>query len=545
MRHAGGIDVDALLKLSPEEQRQKLLAAKRLLAIGEARKSTGLLRYIQLMKPDPEDVEDPDLSTYKVAQHHRLLAEALTKVIMRQNLRLAISMPPQHGKSEIASRSTPAFIAGQYPWANIMMGTYNQDFANEFGEDVRAQLVSSIYRQIFPNTRLRTGSKAKDHMVTTAGGKLSFLGRGGSGTGRPADFFIIDDPIKDAKEAGSLTIRDDVWNWFTRVANTRCHSLSAQVIIQTRWSDDDLIGRLMDPSNPKYDPEVAKQWVYINIPAIMDDARIAAALGKKLGDALWPERFSVALLETARRMDPVGFSALYQGRPTPLEGAFYKAENIHTYELNELPQNLRRYGSGDLAVSPEIHADHSCVGNWGVDESDTLWLLPELYWAKKSADASVEQIIDYAKAYSWLTFFAEKGVIDRSVGPFLRKRMQERGTYFAIETFASSTDKATRSVAIRGRMAMGKVRFPRFAPWWQRAKEQLLKFTGTGDDTEDDFCDMIAEMGLGMGDQIKAGTPDDGSNVVKFPKVGTFGWTVQAAKEERRRERRAESLGGW
>jgi predicted phage terminase large subunit-like protein len=525
------MDIRALQKLTPAQQREQLIAAKRILAIEEARSPDGLLPFTRLMKPDPEDVEDPDLSMYQVAPPHRLLAQALTKVVKRENLRLMISMPPQHGKSDMGSRSAPAFIAGQYPWANIMMGTYNQDFANEFGDDVRALLQSPIYHQIFPNTRLRTGSKAKDHMVTTAGGKFSFLGRGGSGTGRPADFFLIDDPIKDAKEAGSLTIRNDVWDWFTRVANTRCHSLSAQVIIQTRWSDDDLIGRLVDPSNPHSDAEIAKHWTYINIPAIMDNEDIARALGKEIGDALWPERFGLPLLENARRMDPVGFSALYQGRPTPLEGAFYKAENIHTYQRGQLPGNLRIYGSGDLAVSPEIYADHSAVGNWGLDENDDLWLLPELYWEKKSADESVEQIIDFGKQYKWLTFFGEKGVIDRSVGPFLRKRMQERGVHFHIETFPTTGSKATRSTSIRGRMAMGKVHFPGFAPWWTRAKEQLLKFTGSGDDTEDDFADMIGMIGQGMGDQIKASAPSDKGNVI-YPKVGTFGWTVARAKQE-------------
>lgn len=523
---------------------REIHAMHRLIATQKAR--DGLLAFTQLMMPDPEDQENPEASLYRPAVVHRVIAEAIERVESGKILRLLLSVPPQHGKSTLASRAGPAWIIGRKPHRNIMLGTYNQDFANEFGDDVRAIMQQPEFAQVFPHANLRAGSKAKDHMVTSLKGKLSFLGRGGSGTGRPADFFFIDDPIKDAKEAESVTIRNDVWQWFTRVVYTRCHTLSAIVVIQTRWSEDDLIGRLIDPQNPHYNAEEAKKWTYINIPAMFDDPRdddLAKALGKKRGDVLWPERFSREHLESAKALNPYAFSALYMGRPTPPEGAFFKVDMLHGYRsINELPHDMTMYGSCDLAVSPERDADKSCVGTWGIDHEGTLWLLPDLYWERKSADQSVEEIITRAKSARWLTLAGEKGVIERAVGPFLRKRMEERGYYFHVESFSRTRNKADHAVSIRGRMAMGKVKFPLFASWWPAARDQLLKFSGVAGN-EDDFVDMLANMGEFVDRQIPGSVVvERKENVVK---VGTFAWIKKMDKHKRERELRVANRRGF
>ena len=529
-----------------EQARRQMQAVELALAAAESRQS--LVKFMQFIMPDPNRADEPTASLYKVAPHHRLLGEALEDVFSGKNLRLCISIGPQHGKSQMASRGFPAWAIGRKPHMNIMLGTYNQDFANEFGSDVRDIALSSRFKLAFPEFSFRSGSKAKDHMVTYHGGKLSFLGRGGAGTGRPADLFLIDDPLKDAKEAESPTIRNDVWEWFTKVAYTRCHAASAIVIIQTRWHEDDLIGRLTDPTNPYYNAEEAARWTYINIPTLFDDPRdepIAKALGIEMGQPLWPERFSKDHLLSARRLNPIGFSALYQGRPTPPDGAFYKSDMFYGYNLSELPKNLTKYGSGDLAVSPERNADSSVIANWGVDKDGVAWLLPELYWQKKAADETVEQLIDFADRYQWLTFAGEKGVIDRAIGPFLNKRMQERGKYFHIEKFPTVGNKAARSLSIRGRMAQGKVRFPTFAPWWPAAREQMLKFTGSGGDREDDFCDTLGLFGQLL-DIVLAGRGEVATvKQDKVVQIGTLRWIKEQDKHRRESETRAKARKGF
>lgn len=519
-----------------------MLLVRRMIAAKSAANS--LLSFARYTMPDPEDVENPDVSLYQVAAHHRLIAEAVEKFERGEWLRVCLSIPPQFGKSEIISRRGISWILGRRPYLNIMFGTYNQDFANEFGDDVRTIVQSPEFKQVFPRCQLRPGSKSKDHMVTTQRGKLSFLGRGGSGTGRPADRFVIDDPIKDAKEASSLTIRDDVWNWFTKVVYTRCHAASGIFIVQTRWDEDDLIGRLTDPSNPHYVKEVADKWVYINVPAIIDDEKIAEALGKKVGESLWPERFSLDHLESARALNPVGFSALYQGRPTPLEGAFFKQAHLHTYDIGELPREGNMYLSGDLALSLD-QGDHSCVGNWRLCKDGNLWLLPDLYWKQKLADESVEEVVGFIKTHRPLRGFWEKGQIAKAVGPFLEKRMMEEGAYTVMEALSAAGSKGAKAVSIRGMMAAGRVRFPRFAPWWPKAREQLLKFTGEGD-KEDDFVDMCSQVGQGLMKQVStAPRKVEKSNVIE---IGTMRWVLAESNRQKRLDeaskRRLRAGGG-
>lgn len=504
-----------------------------------------LIELARYLMPDPNHPGDSNYSRYHVARHHRLIAEAFERVISGKCLRLILSIPPQHGKSQLAKTFLSAHV-GKFAWKHLMMGTYNQDFANEYGEDLRAILRSEEYQRVFPESHLRTGSKAKDHMVTTRGGKISFLGRGGSGTGRPADGFLIDDPLKDAKEAGSKAMRDDVWEWFGRVANTRCHSLTWQVIIATRWSDDDLIGRLTDPNNPFYKEEVAKQWTVINVPAEIDDPEMARAFGVEVGSALWPERFPLHLLRTAKIMDPLGYSALYMGRPTPPEGSFYKMtdfEDCFYGSAREFPGRARMYQTGDLAVSAEMRADKSCVGHWGLDEHDTLWLHHDLYWDRRSSDESVDEMIKRGKDHNIMEAYYEKGQLDKAIGPFLEKRMEEMEAYWTLTRLPVAGDKAVRSLSFRGRLRQGKVKFPRFATWWPRALDQMMKFTGSGNDKEDDFCDMCGLIGAALGNTVK-GDATKKSNVIAMPKPGTFGWTKWAHDMEQRRNKRLAALKG-
>lgn len=549
------IDADKLATMTPAEVIEAfggIEAAKRIYAQASyfvewpAKCRDDLVELNRYLMPDPDHPFDAAYSRYQVARHHKIIAEALERVLEGKCLRLILSIPPQHGKSQQAKSFLAAHV-GKMPWKHLMMGTYNQDFANEYGDDVRNILLSEEYQRVYPDVRLRTGSKAKDHMVTTRGGKLAFLGRGGSGTGRPADGFLIDDPLKDAKEAGSKAIRDDVWEWYTRVSNSRVHALTWVIIIATRWSEDDLIARLTDPSNPFYKEEVAKQWTVINVPAEIDDAEMARALGVEVGSALWPERFPLKLLHTARAMDPVGYSALYMGRPTPPEGSYYRSSDftgdVLYHSKRQFPKHVRTYQTGDLAVSTEGYSNRSCIGTWALDENDVLWLHPDLFWDKKPSDEVVEQMIARGKEHNIMEAWYEKGQLEKAIGPFLQKRMEELEAYYSVTALPVAGNKALRSQSFRARLRQGKVKFPAFAPWWPRFLEVMLKFTGSGDDKEDDACDMCALIGQALTSTVKA-TNEGQKNIIKFPKPGTFGWTIAAHKREEEMKKRQRAMGG-
>lgn len=534
-------------ELSEAEREAKIKTLKRLIAAKES--ALSLIRFSKFMEPDPNAPDDMTKSLYFDQAHHRVIAglleQAESGALLAQGIRyLAMSLGPQKGKSQLVSRNFPSWSQGRNPKRNVMLGSYNDDFAREFGDDVRNIMLKPQYAQVFPRARLRKGGKAKDHMVTEAGGKMNFIGRGGSGTGKPADIFIVDDPIKNDEEAASLTIRNTVWNWFLRVADSRTHGNSIVIIIQTRWHEDDLIGRLTDPTNPHYPKKMAAMTKYINIPSIVDDAELAKALGVPVGGSIWEEKFPLKHLQMRQDADPRGFGAMEMGRPTPPEGSFYKVEQIRKCQyksMSELPKNLRKYGSGDLAVSDDLTADWSVVGDWGLDENDILWLMPDIYWMRKKADATVEHLVTKGKD-NWQTFFGEKGQIDRSIRPFLEKRMMEEQCFFAVQTFAN-VNKGQASLSFRGRMNQGRVRIPVFAEWYQRAEEQMLKFTGSGDDREDDFCDMLARIGQGLQLQVRGdhALPD---NVVKLVPPGSVGWLYRQYKHKEAQAKKVSSLRG-
>lgn len=534
--------IDELAQLSAEELADLLgpeidVYIRKIEKIEEAKAARrDLLKFMRYINPDPDHPDSIHHSRYDVQGFHKILAEALQKVRDGEILRLAISMPPQMGKTQLCTKGFPAWIAGQFPERHAIVAAYNQDLAQDFGRAIVRIMESPEYRDVFPRVTLE--NKAQKLIAFGDGGGMAFIGRDGAGTGRPADLFIIDDPYKNKNDADSLATREEAWSLFTRVVNSRMRNTGAVIVIHTRWSEDDLIARLTDQKNPYYDKEVAAQWTYINIPEIMDDEVIAGILGKKVGDALWPERRSLKMLDTVRRMDPAGFSALHMGKPTPPEGAFFKVEHLRGYKQEEMPKlsRMRCYMSGDLAVSTKKGSDKSAIGIWGIDDAPepNLWLLPTFLWDKKPSDEWVEWIIDQAKSYDVFTAFFEKGQLDAAIGPFLERRMRERKILFHLERFPTVGDKGKRAQSFRALCQLGRVRFPTFHAKWPAIKDHMLKFTGSGDDLEDDFADMCGLMGQGAAQILKAHVPSRQNNVVA-PKVGTLAWTRWASDAEKRR----------
>ncbi len=514
-------------KKQKEHLERQIKAAKRLISIKKAKAS--VLDFTKLTMPNPEDPDNTDMSRYSAAKHHEVIAAALEEVEAGRIQRLIITMPPRHGKSELASRRFPAWFLGKDPYRHMIFATYNDEFATDFGRHVRDTMKSDIFKQVFPLCRLKAGSQASDRIQTEEGGIAVFVGRGGSLTGRGADLLVIDDPIKDREEADSKTLRDKMWGWFTDVAMTRLMTAGARVvIIMTRWHEDDLVGRLIDPKNSYYVPEEAENWKVLSLPAIAVDDD---PMGRKNGEALWPERFDLDFLNQAKRLNPKGFSALYQGSPSPDDGDYFKREWLKFYVPSELPRNIRIYVASDHAVSSDQERDATCLLPVGVDEDDNIWILPDVWWRRADTETVVEGMIDIMRRRSPLMWWAESGHITKSIGPFLRKRMAERQVYCAVDEVVPTKDKQTRAQSIRARMSMGKVYFPRFASWWSDAQDELMKFPSS---SHDDFVDALAHIGMGLDKQVRAG-----GAVVKVdnvPKSGTLAWVKWADKFRRRNE---------
>jgi predicted phage terminase large subunit-like protein len=515
------------------EAGRQLAAAQRVLKTRKAKES--LIEFTEFTMPHVEFPDDATKTRYDAQYFHRALAAALEEVEKGNLLRLIITFPPRHGKSELTSRRFPPWLLGRDPYRHIIFATYNQDFSEDYGRDVRGIMESQQYAQVFPGTTLKKGSKAANRLGTEQGGNAFFVGRGGSTTGRGADYLIIDDPLKDRAEANSAVTRQELWDWFNDTASTRLMSdTGAIIIIMTRWHEDDLVGRLTDPANPHYNAEEAASWKIINIPAIAEENDI---LGREPGAPLWPGRFGIEYLEQFRRRNPVGFSALYQQRPTPADGDFFRAHHLPVYSNEHLPKNLRVYAASDHAVGTKQKNDKTCLLIVGVDEHDVIWLL-DCWWQRAPADKAVEAMIALMKRWKPLCWWAESGHISKSIGPFLKKRMREEQVYVQIVEQTPAADKQTRAQAINGRAAMGMVRFPRSASWAEDARQECLKFPQA---THDDFVDALAHIGLGLNKLLRAPLTEESKDE---PRVGTFGWVKKASRERTEREALIANLAG-
>ncbi len=238
--------------------------------------------------------------------------------------KLIVSVPPQHGKSYGASTLLPAYLLGLNPELRICIASYSFSLARRFGASVRQTIQSSEYQSVFEATKLKgmSGTSRSDGAQLTTEeidivghkGGLKVVGREGSLTGARVDVMILDDMYKDAGEANSPLIRENVWAWYTSVVRTRLHNNSQELIVFTRWHEDDLIGRLLKSEG--------EEWRVVNFEAIKD-SNPTPLDPRSHGEVLWEERHSKTLLLQKRRLDPVTFESMYQGNPTPVEGLLY------------------------------------------------------------------------------------------------------------------------------------------------------------------------------------------------------------------------------
>lgn len=543
--------------LTNEQIEQELLIGRRVLKFKQARDS--MQDYCQLMMPDPSDPNDVTKSEYDSAGHAKMLCDIVERFESGKSRRVAVSIPPQHGKTIHLSQLGLSWIWGKNPRKNIVVVTYNQTRADELGHEFR-QLVRDrpTFRQVFPEVEFQADAKSKSFMQNKKGGKIFFIGVGGTITGRTADYVIIDDPFKGDDDEFSDIYLDRIWSWFFKIAYSRGSNRTKICIIHTRWNEDDLIGRLCDPTHAERNKRfkgIADDWEFMNIPGVIRDPRLAAALGLELSvptdprvieqfglkpcTALWPKEKSLEFFGQWKRGDPRSFSSLVMGSPTPEDGLYFTTDMIVEYHKpSDLPMNLRKYGASDHAVSEREKRDKTVLGCVGIDEKDDIWVLPDLVWDQMETDRTVEELLLKFRQHKPHCWWLESELISKSFGPFLRKRMIEERVYTLIDPVVPSKDKRIRARSIQGRMSMGKVHFPSFAPWYQDAVNQLIRFPYG---SNDDFVDWLAWIGLGLAKEIAAQSYRPPK--LNIPKTGTAAWVIQAS--EQRKSQQMINSKGW
>jgi len=258
--------------------------------------------------------------TYSMQWFHRVIADKLQLLYERKIKKLMLFVPPQHGKSELSTRSFPAWVLGREPNTKIAITSYSATIAGRFNRDIKRRMQLPGYTNLFPETVLGDGRNGylNNNDVVEVVGKQGFIytvGVGGSLTSVSVDLGIIDDPIKDREAASSETIRENTWDWYTDVFETRMHNDSVQCLIQTRWHQQDLGGKLLERDGVHSDTN-PDGWVVVSFPGLRtaDENDYDPRL---LGMALWPEKHSQHKLERIRETNKVTFNSLYQQDPKP------------------------------------------------------------------------------------------------------------------------------------------------------------------------------------------------------------------------------------
>ncbi len=323
-----------------------------------------------------------EFEEFHIAYYHILEAFAQGRI-----RRLIITMPPQHGKSLGATTLLPSYLLGLNPDLRVAIASYSASLACKFNRRVQRILESKEYGEIFPQTTIKRGAKPPNYIRTAEEveiidheGSLLSVGREGSLTGNRVDCFILDDLYKDAMEASSPLIRENCLEWYTSVVRTRTHNSSSELIVFTRWHEEDLIGSICQKEQweplhrwEQLDATPPECWLYLNLEAIKSST--ATPIDPREVDcALWPSRQSRELLLQKRALDPLRFECMYQGHPSAREGLLY-GDNFRTY--TSLPRNIMRHAN--YTDTADTGDDYLCSICYATSLSGEIYITDVVY----------------------------------------------------------------------------------------------------------------------------------------------------------------------
>ncbi len=426
--------------------------------------------------------------------------------------KLFVTMPPRHGKSYLVSDHTPAWFLTRFPDARIILCSYEADFAASWGRKVKEHIEEHPEFGIKLNPNSSAASKFNLHHKL---GGMDTAGAGGPITGKGAHMLLIDDPIKNAEEALSGTHRENTYNWYISTARSRLEPDAVEMLVHTRWHEDDLGGRLMKKEG--------HLWYHIDLPALADPTEDRPdALGRKAGEALCPARYTRArLLQIKESGDGDGlggnywFSALYQQRPS-MEGAgiFKRPEfrywvpqlgRANPYETEEADlttvyviqddagneQYIRKdqcihFMTVDLAATLKTYSDWTVFSLFAVTQQHQLLLINRLRDRMESAD-HMDRLKKYLAATRLHTKVSFIGIENATYGVTLIQHAIREG--LPVRKLTADKDKVLRALPAGNAVDNNVVYFPKRAPWLTEWEEELLQFPNSA---HDDQVDTLA-----------------------------------------------------
>ncbi len=345
-------------------------------------------------------------SNYETGWIHKEICEKLEKFIADltagRRPRLLLTVPPRHGKSQIASRALPAFFLGHYPQKEVMLVSYSAELANSFSYDARAIVSTPWYQEAFPEAMLESDRKGITRWRMQAGGGLNPCGIGGSITGAGGDLIILDDLFKSEQQAHSAQYRQLVHDRYRSSIYTRLSPNSGVIFLTTRWHHDDLAGRLLELS----DNDQGDKWEVVSYPAIA----VKDEKHRKKGEALHPARYSLEQLRQIEKVtDPGEWAALYQQTPIAVGGEFFQRRWVKYWDPGQFGRGHiwdHVVISVDSAYKTKIRADRTAIQVWGKFEGSVY--LIESWTGRVDFAGLCDQVAAFCRAWCYDSIAAKK-----------------------------------------------------------------------------------------------------------------------------------------
>lgn len=397
---------------------------------------------------------------YELEWFHNVIAKklesGLEKLRAGQNVRLMITMPPRNGKSDMATQKFPSFVLGRHPEIPIMVSSYSDELATDFGFKTRDIMNTPEYWCMF-DTRLRSDAKAKGRWFTQGGGSYSAIGVGGALTGRGFKIGIIDDPFKNREEADSPTIRESRHKWYQSTFYTRGEGVTMIIFIMTRWHEDDLAGRVLrDAEEARKRGDPYDEWDVIEFKAIatQDDQ------WRKTGEPLWPAKFSLEQLQRIKSsIGSYEFSALYQQTPIDEENRKFK-QAWFQYRAYEDVRQRQTYNT--MTIDPrgkdDIKLGKDFIGvTVNLVDPDNNWnIISERI--KLSATGLIDLMFTNWQRYNLKRIGIEDGHFWQGLKHSVEAEMKLRGVYLYIEELKTGgTQKELRIETLVPRYEHGNI----------------------------------------------------------------------------------------
>lgn len=439
------------------------------------------------------------------ARHLDLLCHALEDVAAGKTRRLMVFMPPRHGKSEVVSKAFPSWYLCNHPDAEMIISSYGASLAYGFSRKAR-DFVRDYGEEIF-GIKLATDSSAVERWgLEGHRGCLNAAGVDGPITGKGANIAIIDDPHKDLQSVQSKAQRDSVYEWYQSVLRLRLAPNGSIVLVQTRWSDDDLAGRLLRDMGDGH----GEKWEVISFPAIATEHDI---LGRQEGEALWPERYSLSELNELRRLlSPSIWTSLYQQSPTQQDGDLFRRQFfryydhtgdtliLHTFDNQTAALDKKVplsscwvFQTVDTAATENEKSDYFAAATWAVTPSNDLVLLD--MFREKAETIRHMQIMENLWQ-NWHPKF--QAVENKTFGLNIIQALKAAGR--PVVPLKADADKYSRALPISARYQIGAVYHPRQAVWLGDYEDELIKFPNG---EHDDMVDVASYAAIVLSSKAK------------------------------------------